>query len=277
MHPILPSGDSKIFPVVGDPIGQVLSPGTMTALFARRGCNAFVVPMHVPAPDLPIVFRAAESVRNIGGLLVTVPHKVTAFALCGGATERARFVGSANVVRRSERGWFGDNTDGVGFVSGLELAGFPVRGRRVLLVGCGGAGAAVAFEMLHRGVAWLALHDSDIARRDTIIERLASRYPGRVGSGNADPSDYDLVANATPLGMSAADPLPVDATRLKSAQFVACVVTKPPLSPLIEVAQDIGCRTMSGAGMFEAQAETIADFLLGPKAESLHSSDRHLV
>ncbi len=264
MHAALPSGETLLFPVIGDPVAQVRSPGVMTALFAERGCDAIVVPLHVAASDVAGVFQAAERIMNVGGLLVTVPHKAAALALCSDATERARFVGSANVVRRNDGGWQGDNTDGAGFLDGLERQGFRIEGRSALLAGCGGAGAAIAFEMLERGIARLAIHDTDFARRDAVIDRLAARHPGRVAAGSEDPTGYDLVANATPMGMRPGDPMPIDAGKLAATQFVACVITRPDVPPLIETARRLGCRTMVGSAMFDAQAETLAAFLLAP-------------
>lgn len=258
----VPSGKTRLFPVVGDPIAQVLSPAAITRILADRGADAIVVPLHVSPHDLPELLRMLHHVHNIGGLLVTVPHKQAALGLCASASARARFARSANVVRRTPQGWHGDNTDGVGYVDGLEREGFVVAGSHALLVGCGGAGSAIGLELLERGLAALAVHDRDTDRRDDYIARLSVRFPGRVAAGSDDPTGHDLVANATPMGMHEDDPLPVDVSKLGRAQFVACAITKPDVPPLIAEARRIGCRTMTGAGMFDAQAETLADFLL---------------
>jgi shikimate dehydrogenase len=259
---VLPSGETRLFPVVGDPIAQVLSPAAITRILASRGADAIVVPLHVAPRDLPDLMPMLHRVRNIDGLLVTVPHKQAAFTLCASASDRARFVRAANAVRRTVDGWYGDNTDGAGYVDGLEREGFTVAGHRALLVGCGGAGAAIGLELLERGIAHLAAHDKDIARRDAYVAQLSVRFPGRVTAGSDDPTGYDLVANATPMGMHGCDPLPVNVAKLGRGQFVACAITKPDVTPLIAEARRIGCRTMTGAGMFDAQAETLADFLL---------------
>lgn len=259
---VLPSGETRLFPVVGDPIAQVLSPAAITRILASRGADAIVVPLHVSSRDLPDLMPMLHRVHNIDGLLVTVPHKQAALALCVSASARARFVRAANAVRRTADGWHGDNTDGVGYVDGLEREGFVVAGKRALLVGCGGAGSAIGLELLDRGIARLAVHDLDAARRDEYIARLSVRFPDRVVAGSDDPAGYDLVANATPMGMHAGDPLPVGVSKLGSGQFVACAITRPDVPPLIAEARRIGCRTMTGAGMFDSQAETLADFLL---------------
>lgn len=269
MTGFLPSGSTRLFPVVGDPITQVRSPNAITRVLVARGLDAAVIPMHVPAADLAELLGALSLVRNIGGVLVTVPHKRAALMLCSSVTERAAITQAVNVMRRTKSGWQGDNTDGLGCLDGIQRLGFSVAGKRALLVGCGGAGSAIALEILERGAALLAVHDIDPRRRDEFLTKLAARFPGKVAAGLADPSGYDLIVNATPMGMSAADPLPIDASKLQARQFVACVVTKPDVPRLIVEARRIGCRTMSGNGMFDAQAETLSGFLLGERLEAL--------
>lgn len=268
-----PNGATAIFPIVGDPIDQVKSPAAISAVFAARGQNAIVIPVRVSPNNLAAFLESLESVQNAGGGLVTVPHKRAALECCATLTDRARFIGAVNVFRRTGEGWHGDNTDGAGYVDGIERRGFTVTGKAALLVGCGGAGAAIALEILSRGAARLAIHDVDAARRDDVIAKLDHRFPGHVKVGSTDPAGFDLVANATPMGMKAGDALPVDVSALRPEQFVACVVTKPEVPPLIEAARRLGCATATGADMFNAQAETLADFLLGLPSKRRHSDE----
>ncbi|MEH0294818.1 shikimate dehydrogenase [Agrobacterium sp. CCNWLW71] len=258
-----PTGATRLFPVVGDPIAQVKSPRILTGILVKRGEDAVVVPMQVTPTDLTGLLDSLKDVHNVDGILVTVPHKRDAYALCSTRTDRADFVEAVNVLSRTDDGWHGDNTDGIGYLDGIERKGFSIQGRRALLVGCGGAGSAIALEILKRGAAELAIHDIDTARRDGMIAKLRNIFPGRVVAGDTDPACFDLVANATPLGMKPGDPLPIDVSRLRPSQFVACVITKPEVPPLIAEARQRGCRTMIGTDMFAAQAETLVNFLLG--------------
>jgi len=267
----VPTGATRLFPVVGDPIAQVRSPSVLTRILTERGEDAVVVPMHVSPSDLTGLFDALKNVHNVDGVLVTVPHKRGAFALCSTRTDRADFVEAVNVVCRTDDGWHGDNTDGLGYLDGIKREGFSVEGRRALLVGCGGAGAAIGLEIMKRGAAELAIHDIDTTRRDGMIAKLRNIYPGQVVAGDADPTGFDLVANATPLGMKPDDPLPIDVSRLRPSQVVACVITKPEVPPLIVEARRCGCRTMTGSDMFAAQADTLVDFLLGHRREGRNS------
>jgi shikimate dehydrogenase len=258
------NGETRLHLIIGDPVAQVKSPENLTRILAGRGVNAIVAPAHVTAADLPAFMASAGLLRNLDGIVVTVPHKFAALDHCAATTERAGFVGSVNVMRRLDDGsWYGDNLDGVGYLEGMRKEGFEIGGKRALLVGAGGAGSAIAFEMLERGAAAVAVHDVDAGRRDRLIDRLGQRFAGRVLAGGADPTGFDLVANATPAGMREDDPLPVDAGRLSAGQFVADAITKPAISPLLVAARDLGCATMPGLGMFEAQAELLVDYLLG--------------
>ena len=102
-----------------------------------------------------------------------------------------------------------------------------------------------------------------MARRDGLIAKLLKVHPGKVRAGSMDPSGFDIVANATPMGMKAGDPLPVEVDKLKSGIFVGDVITAPEVSPLLEIARSMGCRTQTGVGMFLAQRELMLDFLEG--------------
>lgn len=255
-------GETLVTFIIGDPIAQVKSPARLTARFAARGVNAVCVPGHVGASDVPGFMTGLRSLRNALGLVITVPHKQAALAFCDHLTERARYAGSVNVMRQTKDGWVGDNTDGQGYVRGIEQAGGAIVGKRVLLIGAGGAGAAIAYEVLAAGAAHLAIHEIDTARRDALIARLQAPFAGRVSIGSDDPSGFDVIANATPLGMRANDPLPVQTEKLTSDQFAACPITKPARSPFIEAAAAKGCLTMPGLGMFRAQEELLVDALL---------------
>lgn len=256
-------GETRLFLIVGHPTAQVKSPAALSAILARRGQNALVVPADVRPDDLARVIDAAQATLNVDGIVVTVPHKGAALAHCARVTDRAKAAGAVNVMVRDGDGWAGDATDGQGCLGAVAAQGFDVRGRRALLVGTGGAGAAIAWEILARGAAHLDVHDIDATRRDRLIGVLEAGFPGRVGIGSPDPRGYDYIANATPLGMRPDDPLPVDVAGLSAGQFVSDVVTHPAVPALIAAARERGCGTATGSAMFEAQAELLVDILTG--------------
>ena len=258
-----PSGETRLFPILGSPVAYTKSPQRLTRGFASRGANAVCIPMEVPEGSLDAVMVALTCTRNVDGLLVTMPHKAAAFAYCATASPVARLLGCVSVMRRTDDGaWHGDMLDGQAFVRAQGDGGAIHRGARALLVGAGSAGSAIAFALLEAGVRELAVFDSDGARASRLLVLLAGVGHGRVHAGSPDPTGFDIVCNATPLGMGHADPLLVLPRLLKPTMFVGDVVAGHGVTPLIQAARDCGCRTSDGVAMVEAAQEAMLDFFL---------------
>jgi shikimate dehydrogenase len=215
--------------------------------------------MQIAVADFDGFMAAIKRVQNIDGMVITVPHKLAAARHCDALSERSRLLAAVNAMRRGPDGrWAGDMTDGIALLAALRAAGFEAKGRRALVVGVGGAGSAVVLALAQAG-ARVAVHDIAAARRDDLCGRLA-RWD--VAAGSADPAGFDLVVNATPLGMAPGDPLPVDTGKLAAPAWVADLVTAPAVTPLLEAARRRGARTLTGEDMFAPQAGILADFLL---------------
>jgi shikimate dehydrogenase len=259
------NGETRLHFCVGNPIAQVKSPEGLSAAFARRGVNAVCIPAQVKSEDLAGFFAAAKLIVNVDGCIVTVPHKLAALRHCDEISPRARLLGAVNVMRRCPDGqWEGDMTDGIALLAALRGHGFMPEGKRALLIGAGGAGCAVALALLEASVASLVISDIDDARRDRLVAQLKSR--GEICSGAAEPSGFDLVVNATPVGMANSDPMPLEAARIDQGAVVADLITKPAVTPLIAYARSRGARTVTGEDMFVPQKDILADFLLGTPA-----------
>lgn len=259
-----PSGATRLYAIVGDPIAQVRSPAGVSAAFAARGHDGILVPVQVATVDLPDFLFAASRLKNLDGIVVTIPHKFACYQACASATERAHFLRTVNLMRRRADGsWHGDMVDGLGFVGAAQAKGIDPRGMRALLVGAGGAGSAIALALVEAGVSELAIHDSSYERRDALIHQLNRLGKGRARVGTADPSGFDFVANATPAGMKEGDPLPVDIARLAPSAYCGCVITKPDISPFIAEARKLGCVTATGTDMYQQHQSIMVDFLLG--------------
>jgi shikimate dehydrogenase len=258
------SGATRVIFILGDPIAQVKAPAGLTREFERRGHDAIVVPLQLSATDVAAGIVAITRAKNVDGLIATIPHKFALAARCATLSERSKFLGVVNVARRNADGsWHGDMLDGEGFAEPLAKAGCAFEGSRALLVGAGGAGSAIALALLDRGVARLAVHDVDATRREALMAKLESKFPGRVVAGSTDASGAAIVVNATPLGMKPDDPLPVDVSGLAQAAFVGDVVTVPEMTPLLVAAQQKGCRIQTGVGMFGGNLGLMADFFAG--------------
>lgn len=258
------SGETRLFPIIGDPIVFVKSPARLTSGFAARGHNGLCIPMQVPDGDLKVVMQGLTSTRNVDGLLVTMPHKFTAFTYCSNSSETARLLGGVSVMRRNPDGtWHGGMLDGLAFVKAQVDEGAKPEGARALLIGAGAAGSAIAIALLEAGVRELVIHDSNESRVSQLLDILGDLGRGRATAGPADPKGCDMVCNATPMGMAEGDPLPVAADLLDSSMFVGDVIAGHGVTPFLQAAQAAGCKTANGVQMVEAVQEMMLDFMLG--------------
>jgi shikimate dehydrogenase len=245
------SGKTTLIAHLGYPTFAFKAPLIYNPWFEKNGIDAVVVPMGVQAPDYPDFFRTLFTLTNIRGALVTMPHKVSTIELVDELTPTARVAGAANgVLRRDDGTLVGDQFDGAGFVRGVERKGFPLQGKKVLVVGNGGVGSPIAASLAAAGVASMSLFDPNAAASEALGGRLKEAYPDlEVVTGSKDPAGHDLVVNATPLGMNDDDPLPMDVDRIAPGTFVGEVVMKQEITPFLRAAQDKGCPIQVGKDM----------------------------
>jgi shikimate dehydrogenase len=193
---------------------------------------------------------------------VTMPHKVTTIDLVDELTPTARVAGAANAVLLREDGSLvGDQFDGTGFVRGVLRKGFDLEGKRALVVGNGGVGSPIAASLAAAGVAAMGLFDPNSAASESLGERLLAAYPTlEIVTGSKDPEGYDIVVNATPLGMKDDDPLPMDVERIAPTTFVGEVVMKQEVTPFLQAALDKGCPVQVGKDMLFEQIPAYLEF-----------------
>ena len=257
------TGRTRLFVVIGDPVAQVRAPELFNPLFDKRGIDAVLVPVHVTADELPKVWEGFRRMANLGGVLVTVPHKQATLELSDEAGATARLVGAANIVRREPDGrMVCDMFDGAGFVTGLRGEGKAPEGRKVLLLGAGGAASAIAFALADAGVASLTIANRTMAKAEDLARAVGAAFPSvAVAAGPAEPAGHDMVVNATSLGMQPGDPLPVDPDKLLPAMTVAEIIMKPEITPLLAEAGEIGCSLQHGRHMLDGQVQLMSAFL----------------
>lgn len=256
------SGRTALIAHLGFPTETFKAPMIYNPYFEQAGIDAVVVPMGVKAEEYPQFLRLLFRLSNIGGALVTMPHKVTTVALLDEAAPAVRIAGSCNAVRRAPDGRLqGDMFDGEGFVRGVARKGRRIAGARVLVVGAGGVGSAIAASFAAAGAAELALFDTNAAAAVALGERLRAHYPAlAVATGSNDPAGFDIVVNATPLGMKDGDPLPIALARLDRSTFVGEVVLKEETTPLLRAAQAKGCAIQVGTDMLFEQIPAYLEF-----------------
>jgi shikimate dehydrogenase len=257
------TGRTRVCFLVGDPIVQARTPQALNALARERGLDVLMMPLHVAASQLRAVLAGCRAMQNLTGLVITVPHKVAAVQLCDDLTLRAKLAGAVNVIRRDvDHRLQGDLVDGLGFVGALGRNGYDPAGRSAYVAGAGGAARAIAFALAETGVARIGVANRTEARAMALVDRLRHAFPG-VEAHCAGPraSGYDLVVNATTLGLRADDDLPLDVASLRPDMFVADAVMHPPVTPLLKFAAERGCRTQRGHAMLEAQLGLLAQRL----------------
>ena len=263
------SGHTRVVGVIGDPVMHSLSPTLHNAAFAALGLDWVYVAFPVPRG------RGADAVAavpalGLAGFNVTMPHKEDVAGACDELTTDAATLRSVNtVVARPGGRTLGDSTDGPGFLDALADAAIAVDGQPVLVLGAGGAARAVVLALGRAGAAvTVAARRPDAADaaaalapngRAVPLGALATpvNSPDGVSSsavGAVDPAAFSVVVNATPLGMSGGDALPVDPASLHADQAIVDLVYHPADTPLLTAARAQGAVAVNGLGMLLHQA-----------------------
>jgi shikimate dehydrogenase len=256
------TGRTRLLAIVGDPIDKVRSPEGFGRLLELNGHDAIMIPVHVAASELAAVVAGLKRMRNLDGIVATMPHKGACLAFADEVLETGRLVGAVNALRpRPDGRWEADMFDGRGFVAGLRAGGHDAGGKRAALIGAGGAGSAIAVSLCQAGIASISVHELDRAKAERLVATLRGAFPNvaaRVGA--PDLASADILINATPIGMQPGDPLPCDLAGLRAGSVVGDVTTKPDVTPFIEAARAKGAATVTGRDMYEGQVRELAAF-----------------
>lgn len=250
---------TRVYAVVGNPVGHSLSPAMHNAGFAARRMNAIYVPFLVRA--LTDFLDSIEPLR-VRGFSVTLPHKERILRHLEGCDPLAARIGAVNtVVVRGGGKLYGYNTDYVGVLQALEKR-IPLRGSRVLIVGAGGAARAVAFALAQAGAAVCVT-----SRRQARASALAKAAGGEAIARNRVRGEFfDAIVNATPVGMHpAVGSSPLDAREL-NCRLVFDTIYRPRVTKLLELAARRGIETVSGVEMFVAQGAAQWEIWTGERA-----------
>lgn len=249
------TGKTRLYGLVGDPLTSAKSPQLLNRLFAEQRVDAACIPFCVKAENLSAFVSGARVMGNLSGMLVTMPHKQRMLDFVDELDPTARQIGALNVVRCEADGrWIGAIFDGVGCVLGMHWEGNHPANKSVLLIGAGGAGSAIAFAVASAGASRLTIFDLDGDRAGDLAASVATETSCDVRSGPPDPQSFDVVINASPLGMKVHDAMPVDPARLAPGAIVVDIINASEPTPLLRAARARGCRTQDGGPMHQGQA-----------------------
>lgn len=245
------SASTRVAAVIGHPIRHSLSPALYNSAFEALGLDWAFLAFDVAEGDGA---AAVSSMRVLGieGMSVTMPHKEAAAGACDRLSPTAAALGAVNSVYLRAGDLVGENTDGAGLLDALRKdEGFEPRGARCLVLGAGGAARAAVLALAGAGAA-------DVAVWGRTPERAAAAAAlgeqARVVEDPAEAGDYDLLVNATPVGMEAAPGLPCDPGLMRAGALVVDLIYHPPTTELLAAARGAGAVAVNGLGMLIHQA-----------------------
>lgn len=231
-------------------------------------------PLQLDSGALPDLLVAAERM-NFTGLNITFPCKQAIIPLLDELSPEARGIGAVNTVVLKDGKRIGHNTDCLGFAQGFRRGLKGVAVERVVQMGAGGAGAAVAHALLSEGVQLLSIFDVDDGRAQSLANNLNQHFgAGRAVAGHDLPSTLaqaDGLVNTTPMGMKKLPGMPVPVELLRAELWVAEIVYFPLETELLRNARALGCRTLDGGNMAVFQAVKAFELFSGvvPDAERM--------
>jgi shikimate dehydrogenase len=251
---VIPTGTTIFYTMIGTPVIQVKSPLYYNRYFAEKGIDAVMIAMDVPADQVREHFGHMRAVSNFGGCIVTIPHKQAAVACMDDLSKRADALSSVNVVRVENGRLIGDMVDGLGFMVAVKIHGLSVRGKRAAIIGGGGAGAAIAQAIAESGADEIVIKEIRTERHGFLERLLKNTNPEIKTSFELSSLEgFDLVVNATAVGMNDDPRVPFPTDTLSPAALLADVVTNPKVTPWLAAGLKKGCQVLYGAEMAYGQ------------------------
>ena len=262
-------GSTELVAIVGSPIAQVKSPENFNRWFTDHQQNVAMLAIDLAHTALDDFIPTLRGWQNLRGCVVTVPYKQLLATRLDSVSERSAALRSVNVIRREADGRLvGDIVDGEGFLNAARKHHFNPEDKHALVIGTGGVGSAIAYALCQAGVRHLAISDISHARVEALGDLLRNRFPNcTISASPASLEPFDLVVNASPVGMDAASddgPMPMPGAlmhTLATTTLVADVVTSPTITPFLAFARRLGCPIQTGPQMALAQLGNLGHFM----------------
>ena len=257
------TGRTRVFGVIAHPCDHVRAPMVFNPLFAARELPHVMVPIDVAPDDLATVISGLRAQQNFCGLAVTIPHKVALAALCDHLGTAAQLTGAVNAVKFALDGSIhGDNFDGVGFTAGLAAHDHEIAGKRVLLLGAGGAARAIALALCEGG-ATLMVQNRSPEKAEALVGNLRELGGFDTVSAVADHDGHgvDMIINTTSLGLHDGDALPLALDAVDAHTLICDIIMVPERTVWLQAAEARGLATHYGRHMLDYQIPLIGSFI----------------
>ena len=264
------TGTTKLFGVIAHPSAHVRAPMVFNARFVAEKRDHLIIPIDATPDMLVTVMDGLRAMENFGGLTITIPHKVPIAEMCDELGEAARVCGAVNAVRFGDDGrLYGDIFDGAGFVAGLALKGHDIKGKRVLMLGAGGAARAIAVALCQADVGEIAIANRTRDKAQNLVDAMvqgAGYTQAHVLDNMAEAAleaarDVDIIINTTSLGLHAGDALPLALDNVRADTLIADIIMVPERTEWLALAEEKGLQTHYGRHMLDCQLELIGRFI----------------
>ena len=260
-------GSTKIYGCIADPIDHVKAPTIFTSIFKEKNIDAVLIPIHSNENNLEDVINSLKLIKNFEGMTVTIPHKKSVANLCDSLEPDAEFTQSVNWIKfDNERRLIGNNFDGQGFITGFKSQNFLLKNKNVCLFGAGGAAFSIGCSLAKEQINSLKIinRNSDKAkqlmRKVKIIDKKL-QVETIDHEKNCPLNEFDIIINATSLGLNKKDQLPFDVTKSSPKAVIADIIMQPHETELLKRAKILGRSIHYGKYMIESQVDLVGNFL----------------
>ncbi|WP_343223622.1 shikimate dehydrogenase [Paenibacillus oenotherae] len=259
-----------LYSVIGDPIRQSKSPAMMNRAFRESGINGIYTAFHIKSERLAD-FVAGVRAMGIRGVNVTIPHKLDIIPLLDEIDESAQAIGAVNTIVNEDGNLIGYNTDGLGYVRSLREEAEPeLGGKRVLIIGAGGATRGIIYALAKEGVGSIVISNRTVERAQVLVDAFRLQTDIRVvGSEKLKDAckEADIIINTTSLGMYPhVEGTPIDTSWLRPESIASDLIYNPLTTRFLEEAKSRGCRIHGGLGMFVYQGAYAFEYWTGVPA-----------
>lgn len=260
-----------LYGVIGDPIRHSKSPIMLNRAFRETGINGVYTAFHITSETLP-AFIAGVRAMGIRGVNVTIPHKLQVMELIDEIDPGAQAIGAVNTIVNDNGKLVGYNTDGIGYVRSLKEEAEPeLAGKRIVVIGAGGASRGIVYALLKEKPASVAISNRTVERAEELAASLGGQAAGLTAIPNEQLKswcgDADIVINTTSVGMYPnVGQSPIEAGWMKPGAVASDLIYNPLRTEFLLQAEARGCRTHGGLGMFIYQGAYAFEYWTGQAA-----------